>query len=100
MVITGRRAKCGCLWKKGEPNLSNNYTYARRRWETFEKSKFMATPSLKATFDAEVRNWLNDIYVREVPLKERRPARAYYLPIFAVVRMDKSSSQVRIDRKS
>jgi hypothetical protein len=93
---TTKRATSGCMWKAGEPVLVNNRPYAEKRHYALEKSKVLRDPDLRKQFNQIILDHLRDGYVRKVPKEEQRAKVAYYLPIFAVVRMDKSSSKVRI----
>jgi hypothetical protein len=85
---------CPVLWKKGEPDLPNNYRYAEKRHQNFDQGKVMKVPENRAQINKQVQDWLDKGYVREVPKEERRPKTAFYLPIFAVIKPDRDTTKV------
>jgi transposase InsO family protein len=84
------------LWRKGEPAMPNNYSYALDRFRGFQKSKMMTRPDTRAEINASIREWLDQGYIREVPEAEARPRTAYYLPIFVVTKKEGDIVKYRV----
>src|SRR5260221_9524720 len=85
------RVECDALWRRNEPQLPNNRSYAMTRLLSLEASPSMKKPEIRKAFNDGIKGWIDSGYVRKVTdPKEQWPKNAYYLPIFVVCRPDKS----------
>ncbi len=84
------------IWKLGHPNINNNFKYAAARLASCMRSKQLRDPSIRQEYAAQIKDWKIRGYTEEVKSKNPEKDKAYYLPHFAVVRMEKASSKVRI----
>ncbi len=84
------------LWKKGEPKISNNYSYALGRLRSLLKSPGFNKPEVQAQYQQQFKDWQEEGAIEEVQSDNPQQDAAVYLPHFPVVRMDKTSTQVRI----
>ncbi len=83
------------LWKTEPPQLMNNYEYANKRLAALLQSKQM-TERVKELYDNQIKDWRETGYVEIVHTTTPEKDNSYYLPHFAVVKWDKTSTQVRI----
>jgi hypothetical protein len=90
------RYECGALWKKGEPQMPNNLSYAMTRHKSFISSPNMQKASVKAGVEDSIADWLKSGFIRKVPPDERWPKTAFYLPIFVVARADSETTKYRV----
>ena len=86
----------GCLWKKGEPTLKNNWELAIQRHRNLMTSALIRNPATNAEFQARINEWVSMGHAREVPPEEQRPLIAWYLPIFGVPDMTRETTKVRV----
>jgi hypothetical protein len=54
------RYECGALWKKGEPQMPNNLSYALKRHQKFLQMKSMQKPEVKAGVQDSIDDWLKN----------------------------------------
>ncbi len=83
------------LWKKGEPNLPNNFPYAYSRLLSLENSKKLASSENKEAYFSVFRSWKDKGYIHKVPPDQERDPEANYLAHMAVIRTDRTTSKVR-----
>jgi hypothetical protein len=88
--------ECGALWKKGEPQMPNNLSYALKRHQNFLQMKSMQKPDVKKGVQDSINDWLANGFIRRVPPEERWPKRAFYLPIFVVSRAEAETTKHRV----
>ena len=96
LTVQNGRYQLPTLWKKGEPNISNNYGYALGRLRSLLKSPNYNRPEVKEQYQKQLQEWQEEDYVEEVHTEQPQADRVTYLPHFPVVRMDKTSTQIRI----
>ncbi len=91
----GSRHVYPVLFKQFPPNIPNNYHQAISRLISHERSKAMSNSTIREQYLAQLQDWLKNDFVEEVTTTTPKTDRAFYLPHFAVIRMDKTSSQIR-----
>ncbi len=84
------------LWKPGHPHMGNNYHYAKTRLRSLHQSKHMRDPFVRKEYEAQLTELEKRGYVEKVDTQCPETDAANYLPHFPVVRLDKSSTQVRL----
>ena len=84
------------LWKKGEPNLPNNYNAAMKRLRSLNTSKHFKKNTTKAAYLGCLDGWVRKGYVEKVETSTPGKDRAYYLPHFPVVKEDRLTTKVRV----
>lgn len=89
------RYELGLPWRDGEPKFKTNEFQSLMRLEALRRQLGRAKPADREAFQEVFREWLASGIVRVVPKDEQKPNNRYYIPYFAVLRKDKSSSQVR-----
>ena len=82
-------------WKSDKPDLPNNYSMALRRLENTEK-RLNRSPDVATAYGDTIQKYIEKGYVRKVPEAEKVPEREWYLPHFAVVKPDRTTTKTRI----
>ena len=82
------------LWRNMERPAFNAMHALRDWWRTWQTLK--AKPNIYQRYDDVIQGWLNNDYVRLIPMDEPRPNGCYHLPHFPVVREDHVSTKIRI----
>jgi len=90
------RLESGCIWRRGEPALPNNFAYALSRLLSLERSKAMLNPTIRDEYNRMIAQMLEKGYMGEVPEQEMRAKVAFYLPMFPVINWDKETTPVRL----
>ena len=93
--LTGRY-KIGVLWKQDRPALPNNREAAVSRLHNSEK-KIKKDPFVETEYSKTIQGYVEKrvIFVKLV-LMSPSPSEVWYLPHFPVVRLDKTTTKVRI----
>ncbi len=91
----GTRYKIGVPWKENRPKLKDNYEEASARLCNTEK-KLRKDKFLGTEYQKTIEAYIEKGYLRRVESEEEIPPEVWYLPHFPVVRMDKTTSKVRI----
>ena len=81
-------------WKEERVSLLNNYSLALRRLQNLEK-RLEKIPEVAQAYKENIEKYLKKGYIRQVDSLEK-PKATWYLPHFAVVRMDRPSTKTRI----
>ncbi len=84
------------IWRLGHPNINNNFKYALTRLRSCIGSRQLRDPKIKREYATQIDEWQEKGYTEEVHSEKPQEDRAYYLPHFAVVRLNKTTSKVRI----
>ncbi len=92
----GKKYKLPTIWKPGQPVINNNYKYAVTRLDSIIKSKQFRDRDIRKEYSSQIKDWEKQGYTEVVETNTPAEDKAYYLPHFAVVRMDKTTSKVRI----
>lgn len=92
---TGERYKVGVPWKDNKPELPDNrHTAMSRLCNTENKLKKDAVVGTE--YAQTIQAYVEKGYLRKVQQDEASPPEVWYLPHFPVVRMDKTTTKVRI----
>ncbi len=91
----GDKYRVGVMWKKGEPDLPNNYTYAYKRQLGLEKSKHLDTKEKREMYNKVFFDWIAKKYVQKVEGDRKKLSYVWYLPHFPVVRIDRTTTKIR-----
>ena len=83
------------LWRDGEPNIQNNYKLAKKRWSSMKESKWWKDEKIRKQYLDHKQDWEKDKHIEKVTTSTPGEDQAHYFPHFPVVRMEKTSSQVR-----
>jgi len=81
-------------WKKIPPILPNNYAMAMKRLENTEQ-RLSKIPDIEDSYCATIRQYENKGYIRKIKADEAAD-NSWFLPHFAVIRPDKSTTKTRI----
>jgi hypothetical protein len=89
------RYTVGVPWKANRPKLPDNRKQAmsclRNTERKLEKDKF-----IQGEYQKTIESYIEKGYLKRVTEEESPPPEVWYLPHFPVVRMDKTSTKVRI----
>ena len=88
------KVKAPVLWA-GQDRPPNNLQDAMEHWNSSRKS-LLRKPEVYKQYAEQIQGWLDKGYVKQIPKEKLNEAEAYYLPHFPVVRMDHSTTKVRI----
>ena len=94
LQIVDGRYQVGTPWKKAQPQLPNNRTMAITRLRSTEKN-LMKNPTVGEEYQSTIEAYLKKGYIRKIDPAKELPG-AWYLTHFPIVRMDKSTTKVRI----
>ncbi len=83
------------LWKGGVGKPENNFSFARKRLKAFVEGKHFKNEKVRTDYLENLQSWLSEDQVEEVITNSPDTDAAYYLPHFAVVRLEKVTSSVR-----
>ena len=95
MVKDGQRYQVSVPWRDKAPQLANNYDMALQRLESTER-RLAKQPVVAAAYAATIDKYVDKGYVRRVPSQGADGQAGWLLPHFPVVRLDKSTTKVRI----
>ena len=93
-IIEGRY-QVGVPWKRGQPNLPDNRSVARSRLVSTEKN-LRKDPIVAEEYCRTIKEYVEKGYIRKVHPDREKAAAQWYLPHFPVVRLNKSTTKVRI----
>ena len=93
--ITTRRYTVGVAWKPGRPKLPDNREQAMSRLCNTER-KLKKDEFTQTEYRKTIESYIEKGYMKRVSEEETSPPEVWYLPHFPVVRMDKTSTKVRI----
>ena len=96
LTVVGGRYQLPTLWKKDQKPTTNNYTFALGRLRSLLKSGNYKQVKVQEQYEKQMVEWEQEGYVEEVRTATPATDQAFYLPHFPVVRLDKTSTQVRI----
>ena len=85
----------GVPWKEDKLELPDTKPMALSRLQSTEKN-LKKNDRVAKEYQATIEAYVEKGYLRKVPLDEQTPVSAWYLPHFPVVRMDKTTTKVRI----
>ena len=94
-TIVEGRYQVGVPWKRGQPYLSDNRAIAESRLVSTEKN-LRKSPIVAEEYCRTVKEYVEKGYLRKVNPNQEKVAAQWYLPHFPVVRLDKSTTKVRI----
>ena len=94
-TIVEGRYQVGAPWKRGQPNLPDNRAIAQSRLVSTEKN-LRKSPIVAEEYCRTVKEYVEKGYLRKVNPNQEKVAAQWYLPHFPVVRLDKSTTKVRI----
>ena len=83
----------GIPWKKGEPNIEDNYDMVFARLKRQEKSLIKRSSEISSSYDQIINDYVSKGYVRNVPKTKENH---WFLSHFPVVRHNKATTKVRI----
>lgn len=89
-----QRYQVGIPWKQDPTELPCNYELAIRRLEGTEK-RLVRDPTVATAYCATIQQYLSKGYIQQVEAVDRSENQ-WYLPHFAVIRPDKSTTKTRI----
>ena len=92
---TTNRYTVGVPWKPERTNLPDNREQAKSRLCN-TKRKLKKDDFTRAEYKQTINSYIEKGYLRRVSEEETTPPEVLYLPHFPVVRMDKTSTNVRI----
>ena len=91
-VLKDDRYEIGLPWKEGEPDFKSNFDMACSRLNNLEKS-LLKKPEVAKTYREIIKSYEEKQYVKKVPMTSENQ---WFLPHFAVVNNEKTSTKVRI----
>ena len=92
---TTNRYSVGVPWKPERPKLPDNREQAMSRLCNTER-KLKKDEFTRAEYEKTINSYIEKGYLRRVSEEETTQPEVWYLPHFPVVRMDKTSTKVRI----
>lgn len=95
ICYTGKGYKVGVPWKEDKPRLPDNCQTALSRLCNTE-NKLKKDCALGTEYSRVIKGYVEKGYLRRVEPDEPSPPEVWYLPHFPVVRMDKTTTKVRI----
>lgn len=82
-------------WKDEKPELPDTKPMALSRLRSTERN-LKKDDRVAEDYKATIQAYVEKGYPRKVPLDEQLPNNVWYLPHFPIVRMDKTTTKVRI----
>ena len=95
LLYQNGRYQVAVPWKDDKPKLPDNRSMATSRLHSTEK-KLLQNEFVAKEYQITIEQYIQKGYLRRVPPDEKPPPEVWYLPHFPVIRMDKSTSKVRI----
>ena len=89
------RYKITVPWKDNRPTLPDNREQALIRLSSTEK-KLKKDHVVSKEYQQTIESYMKKGYLRRVPESETIPPQIWYLPHFPIIRMDKTTTKVRI----
>lgn len=96
LTHTGTRYRLSVPWKEERPELPSNRQMALKRLESTERNLNGKNSFVKNEYQNTINAYVDKGYLRKLSPKERPVPSAWYLPHFPIVKMEKSTSKVRI----
>ena len=94
-VVERRYQENGVPWKRGRPNLPNNRSLAQSRLVSTEKA-LRKNPTVAEEYSRTIREYVEKEYLQKIHPDQEMAAAQWYLPHFPVVRMNKTTTKVRL----
>ena len=95
ITYTGNGYKVGVPWKEDKPVLPDNHHTALSRLCNTE-NKLKKNCALGTEYSQIIQAYVEKGYLRRVEPDEPLPPEVWYLPHFPVIRMDKTTTKVRV----
>ena len=83
-------------WKEDNLVLPNNREMAKKRLESTERSLNTKGAFVKQQYEETIKSYVEKGYLRKLSPDERPTPSSWYLPHFPIVKLDKSTTKVRI----
>ena len=83
----------GIPWKKGEPNLNNNYDKALRRLKSQEKVLGRKGPEAVQAYNKIIEDYERKGYIK---IEKTNETNQWFLPHFAVIKEERTTTKSRI----
>ena len=96
LVFTGRRYRLSVLWKENGPELPQNKEMALKRLESTERNLNSKDRFEKEEYQRTIKAYVEKGYLRKLSPEEKLTPSAWYLPHFPIVKLEKSTTKVRI----
>ncbi|XP_070556535.1 uncharacterized protein [Ptychodera flava] len=94
LTFVDGRYQVATPWREDVPELPNNYDMAKQRLLNTEK-KLLKNEDIGKAYVENIRQYVNKGYVHKIPEAEENQSK-WYLPHFAVVRPDRTTTKTRI----
>ena len=94
-TVVEERYQVGVPWKRGQPKLPDNYAIAKSRLVSTEKN-LRKNPVVAEEYCRTIKEYVEKGYLQKVNPKQEKAVSQWYLPHFPVIRLDKSTTKVRI----
>ena len=93
----GQRFEVGIPWCDGIPNVQSNLSMAKRRLHSLMRL-LQKKPDIQVRYAKVLTDYLNKGYIKRVSAEEiaRGGSNQWFLPHFAVVREDKTTTKLRV----
>ena len=88
-----QRYQIGIPWNENQKNLRSNYEVAVKRLKSTE-DLLERKPEVKKLYEQNIQEYLRKEYIRKV--KDGEEISKWFLPHFPIVKMNKTSSKVRM----
>jgi hypothetical protein len=96
LVYKDNRYQVAIPWRNlQKPDLPVNREMTVHRLDGTEK-RLMKNPKIAASYDDTIKEYIEKGYVRIVPESEIEPGSSWFLPHFPLVKMDRTTTKVRI----
>ena len=89
------RYRVAIPWRDEKPELPDTKPMALSRLRSIEKN-LKKDDRVAEDYKKTIQAYVEKGYLRKVPLHEQLPNNVWYLPHFPIVRMDKTTTKVRI----
>ena len=96
IMYTGSRYRVPVPWKQSCPELPYSREMAVKRLESTEKNLKGKDSFVQNEYDSTIKAYVEKGYLRKVSPDETPPTFTWYLPHFAIVKLEKKTSKVRI----
>ena len=96
LTHNGSRYSLAVPWKEDNPGLPNNRELAKNRLESTERSLNTKDVFVKKQYEETIKSYVEKGYLRKLSPEERSSPSSWYLPHFPIVKLDKSTTKVRI----
>ena len=96
LVFTGSGYRLSVPWKENGPELPQNKEMALKRLESTERNLNSKDRFVKEEYQRTIKAYVEKGYLRKLSPKEKLTSSAWYLPLFPIVKLEKSTTKVRI----